>query len=238
MDQEKPQREFFENEIMLKLYKGFDRSDYEGRISFVKEEAEKVREFFEADIFEKNLNSFIAHCYLDAEEYGKAIPYFEKLIGHEDPNDPNSYFFFKRQILIRCYWRTNDFSTAYSLLDQTFSHLHKANSFDKLNMLVEYVDYLEASKKDFDERYLQFIEDVRTDLGFGILEGSPLEKVYSMKKANIKWNRKLGEIILYKEKNLAKALILFQAYYDECEIGWYRNYVSGIIAKMKQETAP
>lgn len=234
MSQEKPQREFFENEVMLKLYKGFDRSNYKDQISFLIEEAEKVREFFEAAVFEKNLNSFIAHCYLDAEEYRKAIPYFEKLIGHENVNDPKSYYFFKRQMLIRCHWRSNDFLTAFSLFDQTFSHLHKASSFDKLNMLVEYIDYLEASKKDFDERYLQFIEDVRTDLGFGTLEGRPSERIFNMKKANIKWNRKLGEIILDKEKNPEKALILFQAYYDECEIGWYRDYVSGIIAKMKQ----
>ncbi len=40
---------------MLKLYREFDLSDYESKISFVKEEAGKDRQFFDEDVFDKKL---------------------------------------------------------------------------------------------------------------------------------------------------------------------------------------
>ena len=236
MNSEKEVRkELFEPEVFLKIYRGFEPMDFKARNKFIQEEAEKVRSEFDPKNFEKELASQIGHSFLQAEEYKQAIPHFEIVLTHEDVNDPNSYYLFNLEMLIRCHSRSEHFSAAACLFDQNYSLLDKAGPFDKLNFLVEYVDFLKRSNRTFEERYAGYIEDIRSELGFGTLEGSPSEKILQMKTKNIKWNRKLGEIMLENEKTPSDALARFQAYHDSCEIEWYRNYVQEIIAKIEKK---
>jgi tetratricopeptide (TPR) repeat protein len=228
MKQEKKLREFFSTEITLKLYQEFDLADYESRISFVREEAEKVRQFFEEDVFEKKLNNRIAHCYLDAEKYAESIPHLEREVELSRIEN-NQFYFFPIWLLIRSNRETGNFLVAFKWSEKAIDLFEHANSFDKLNVFKEYADLVSDSGEAFNPDYSHIIEEIITDLGFSEKLEDPIKTIYSMVKSNRIWNRKLGEIHLKKDLDQKEKLRLYQEYRDTCEIGWYRDYALRIL---------
>ncbi|WP_086540191.1 hypothetical protein [Algoriphagus antarcticus] len=52
------------------------------------------------------------------------------------------------------------------------------------------------SKQEFDQSYLPIIQSVIEEAGFPHKLGEPISTIYSMKKADHHWNRKLMELEL------------------------------------------
>lgn len=232
MKQEKNLLEFFSTEVTLKLYREFDLTDYESRISFVKEEAEKIRQFFDEDVFEKKLNNKIAHCYLDAEKYAEAIPHLEREVELSNLEN-NQFYFFPIWLLIRSNRETGNFSGAFKWNEKAIGLFEYASSFDKLNVFKEYADLVSDSDEAFNPDYSHFIQEIITDLGFSENLEDPIKTIYSMVESNRVWNRKLGEMLMTKGLDQKEKLRLNQEYQDTCEIGWYRDYALRILNNQK-----
>lgn len=237
MSKEKPHREFFSKEVVLKLYRGFDLSDYESRIAFVKEEAEKVRRRFDKEIFDKNLSNKIAHIYLDAEKYAEAIPYFETVVQLSKA-ETDAFYLFPIWLLVRCNREIGQFSQAFKWNEKAISLFEFASSFDKLNVLKEYADLIQDSGDAFNSTYKSIIQDIIDDLGFPEKLENPIETIYSMVKTNRNCSRELGKIHIQAGLDQKTKLKLFQEYYNACEMDWYKNHVAEIIERIKQKDKP
>jgi hypothetical protein len=229
----KNEREFFDTEVTLKLYREFDFNDYEARIAYVKAEAEKVRSHFDQIYYTEKLSNRIAHCYLDAEKFGQAIPYLEKEVELKDKWD--SFYLFPIWLLIRCNTLIKDFEKGLYWSERAFNLFGQASATDKLNVFVEYSKLLTDYEKPFNPDYLQFIQEIIDEQGFPQNLEEPIATIQSLDAMYRKWNRKLSDIHMMKSADKAEKISLFQKYIEVCEIGWYREYAGKVIAKLQKE---
>jgi hypothetical protein len=228
----KNEREFFDTEVTLKLYREFDFNDYEARIAYVKAEAEKVRSHFDEACFTEKLSSRIAHCYLDAEKFGEAIPYLAKEVELKDKWD--SFYLFPIWLLIRCNRLIKDFEKGLYWSEKAFSLFDQANAMDKLNVFVEYSKLLMDYEKPFNPDYLHFIQEIIDEHGFPQRLEEPTATIQSLDVMNRKWNRKLSDISMMKTADKAEKITLFHKYIEVCEIGWYRENAEKVIANLQK----
>jgi len=66
------------------------------------------------------------------------------------------------------------------------------------------------SKQEFDQSYLPIIQSVIEEAGFPHKLGEPISTIYSMKKADHLWNRKLMELEISHRLNKETVLEEYQ----------------------------
>ncbi|WP_439484380.1 hypothetical protein [Cyclobacterium plantarum] len=110
-----------------------------------------------------------------------------------------------------------------------------ASSFEKLNILKEYVDVLTDANKPFNKDYEPIIEYVIADLGFPQKLIDPIETIIAMRDANHVWNHKLSELAISRaqieDTNQIKKD--YKNFRKHCPIEWYRKYAEDAINKRK-----
>lgn len=224
------QRDFLPKEIVLQLYRDIARDDYSTKISVVSNYANTLTDTWDCTILNLRLNNEIAFFFWDAEEYPMAIQHYLKVVEVLKPEDYPSLYFFIIGQLIRCNRHILNFSESLKWADLAFSQInHTHSSFEKLNILKEYVDLLEDSKEAFSIKYIPVITTVIEDLGFPEVLEDPKVTVNSMKDRNKFWNRKMSKITLMDRNNPQAQIEALEEFQKTCEIGWYKNFAAEML---------
>ncbi|MDN3204062.1 hypothetical protein [Algoriphagus sediminis] len=228
-------KEFLDKDVVIHYQMGFDLKDFKSRIAYITAEIEKVRPDFDHEFVENRLAFYIAHSYLDADKFDLAIPYFAKEHALRKETDP--FYLFPIQMLIRCYGEIGDFEKGLHWFKMAIIHFDQASGFDKLTTLKEYVHLITKTGHHFDEQYIYLIEEITEELGFHETTGNSIERILDLWKVNLKWNRRMCDIHLLKEKDIPIEIELWKNYIIECEVGWYRAYAKNYIADLKKKNA-
>ncbi len=227
----KNHRELLDKDVVIHYHMGFDRKDYKSRIDYITAEIEKVRVDFDHNLIEKNLASYKAHSYLDANKFELAIEFFQKQLTFMEKSDP--FYLFPIQMLIRCYGEIGDFEKGLSWFEKAVNRFDQASGFDKLSCLQEYVHLIKKTENDFQEGYAYLINEITEELGFPKTQGDSADRISELSRINIKWNRKTSEIHLLKLEDTQKEISLWQNFIEECEVAWYKDYAKRCISGSK-----
>jgi hypothetical protein len=85
---------------------------------------------------------------------------------------------------------------------KAFAAIVHAPGFNYILLLLEdYADLISDSKQEFYPSYLPVIQSVIEEAGFPQKLAEPISTIYSMKKADNHWNRKLMELNLSHRLN-------------------------------------
>lgn len=235
MNLEQLRKDFFPKEIVLKLHKEIPSSNYLKKIEMVKAYANEVSQSYDKDVLEIKLNNEIGFWYWDAEEYPFAIEHFEKAIDLLKPHDYPSLYFHIIGMLVRCNRLISNYGESMEWIKTAFRQIdHTHSYFEKLNVLNEYVDLLDDSKRLFDLDYIPIIKTVIDELGFPEKLGKPIETIQSMRNRNLYWNQKLMDVKLMNRGNKDRLIEELTYFMESCEIDWYKRYVKDQIILLFQ----
>ncbi|MDN3687423.1 hypothetical protein [Cyclobacterium jeungdonense] len=224
--------DFLPKEIVLKLYRDVPIWDYQQQIDLVNSYAETVKETMDPDVFDIKLHHQIGFCYWQADAHPQAIVHYKKVIEKLKPHHYPFLYFNVISLLIRCNRLIAEFSESFYWCGIAFKYLEATtSSFDKLNILTEYVDVLADANESFNKEYEPIIKYVIADLGFPETLTDPLETVNAMRTTNHIWNRKLSDVELSQVhlEDTDQIIRAFENFKQHCPIEWYRNYAENAI---------
>jgi hypothetical protein len=225
---------FPSKEIMLKLYRDLKDAGSMVQIAAFKDYLNSVKEEVDAQKIEIKLNQQVGFIHFQHEEYSDAIRHLEKVYNLVSvAGDPSEYFF-NLTLLIDAHRHCRNYGNAFAWFDIAVANIKLAPSpFDKLSIITRYVDLLHAAGQPFNHSYNVIVEEIAIALGLPDVKWHSItDRVKTIQALNKQWNRRLGTLTLSKLKNndLIKA---YEAYKEECEIGWYREYAQRVIDKLK-----
>jgi tetratricopeptide (TPR) repeat protein len=233
MKKEQFNREFLPKEIVLKLLREIPPTNCEQKIKLIKNYTQTIKESFDSDVFEVRFNNEIGLCYWEAKEYALAESHFRKVNILKPQHYPFLYFLVVG-LLIRCNRLISNYVESFYWVDIAVSNIIFADSsFDKLNILKEYVDLLTDTKQAFNHNYNKIIIEIINDLGFPEGLTNPIDTVNSMRNTNLTWNRKLSEIGLTDKKDINSLIKLYESYKEKCPVEWYKKYAEEAIIRIK-----
>lgn len=224
--------DFLPKEIVLKLYREIPNGDYQQQIDLVNSYAETIKASMDPDVYAVKLHHQIGFCYWEAGAYPQAILRFKKVIENLAPHQHPSFYFQVIGLLIRCNRMLSEFGESFYWIEVAFNNLEAtASSFEKLNILKEYVDVLTDANEPFNKDYEPIIEHIISDLGFPQKLIDPIETVIAMRETNHIWNRKLGELELSQAQIEDTNQIIqdYENFRKYCPIEWYRKYAENAI---------
>ncbi len=226
--------DFLTKEVVLQLYRDTPLADYKTRIATLEKHANPLKSTYDAEVYEVKMNDHIGFFYFEAKKYSLAIEHFSKVLEIMKPEDYPFLYFHVLGLLIRCNRLIKNYDEAVLWFETGVSTIEKVDSsFEKLNLLQEYVDLLLDARKIFNQEYNWIIQSIIDDLGFPETLSEPVQTIQSMRERNRIWNRNLGKIKLLGRDNKTLMLIKMEEYYQNCEIQWYKNYAADRIAELK-----
>ncbi|WP_162340171.1 MULTISPECIES: hypothetical protein [Cyclobacterium] len=216
---------------MFKLYRDIPIWDYRQQIDLVNSYAGTIKASMDREVFDIKLHHQIGYCYWQGGIYRQAIVHFEKVTNKLAPHHHPSLYFQIVGLLIRCNRQIQEFRKALNWAETALKNQETTtSSFEKLNILKEYVDALNDSTEPFNKDYEPIIEYVIADLGFPETLTDPIETVNAIRTTHHIWSRKLSDVEL-SQAHLEEDQIIraFENYKQHCPIEWYRNYAQHAI---------
>jgi hypothetical protein len=228
--------EFLPKEIILKLHRDMEVSDYKSRIKLVEVYAKSISDSFDNDVFEVKLNNELGFLYWQGEQFHSAIRHYEKVVKILKAEHYPWIYFHTIGMLCRCNRLIKNYQKSLEWIVLAFEQNDMIDgNFDRLYLLTEYADLILDSNISFNSDYLPLISEVIDKLEFKISSpDDPVKSIQLLKQTNLKWNRELSRITLLPRDNKKAILKEFEKYYKSCEIGWYRNYANDRIAELKK----
>ena len=236
MIKEQLKSEFLPKEIILKLHKEMEASDYESRVKLVEEYAKSIADSFDNDVYEIKLNNELGFLYWQGKQFHSAIRHYEKVIEILTAEHYPWVYFHTIGMLCRCNRLIKDYQKSLKWIILAFEQNELIDgSFDRLYLLTEYADLISESDISFNSAYLPLILEVIDGLEFDNIDSieNPIGTIQSLEQTKLKWNRELTRISLLPRDNKKAILIEFEKYYKYCEVGLYRNYAHDRIAELK-----
>lgn len=228
--------DFLPKELLFKLYRDIPFGDYRQQIELVHSYAKTLKADMDPEVFDIKLHHQIGSLYWEAGVYPDAIAHLIKVMKGLAPHHHPSLYFQVIGLLIRCNRQMQEFGRAFYWAEIALNKLEATkSSFEKLNILAEYVDVLSDANEPFNKEYEPVIQDVIVDLGFPERVADSMETVNTMRATNHIWNRKLSEVELsladLEDTNqIVRALDNFR---QNCPIKWYRNYAENALNSRK-----
>ncbi|HYI77844.1 MAG TPA: hypothetical protein VEW65_09510 [Chryseolinea sp.] len=90
-----------------------------------------------------------------------------------------------------------------------------------------YIELKDADSKTKIDAFQQYVEKTQ-----GKFDNRFIERVFALRELNKYWNARLTKICLEKRSKTEK-MNIYREYIEECEIGWYRDYVQGMLEGLK-----
>lgn len=221
--------EFFSQEFTLKLYRELDNADTETKVQFTLDYIDIVREGYPQELVEYITKTQLAIIYFDQKEYEKALPILEEVKSLKSPEGTGGKHLYIL-LLIRVHRLLRNFEMAFSLLERNLlSEGNPEKGFDTLDFLKEYAKLCQDAGWEFDPRFKGKIDFVVESLGFEDKDLQSLEMIDYLAKTNTDWNIRMGRIILKKNISGEEKTQIFEDFWKECPIWWYRDYVIDMI---------
>jgi hypothetical protein len=95
--------DFLPKEIVIKLHRDLDPSDYKSRIKLVNEYAESIKSSFDDEVYQIKLNQELALLYWQGNQFHSAIEHYEQVVHRLQPEQyPMVYFHTIAMPFARC----------------------------------------------------------------------------------------------------------------------------------------
>ncbi len=232
--QAKPDHDnFLSDEIVLKMYRELRNADAQTKINTLIDYAASVKDQFDDDRIQFEIDKQKALIYYDAKDYATALPYLEKVLAAEIPGQRSESWHLYSLLQIRTNRHLQRYKEGLACFQKALKQMEDGDSaFMYLDLLVDYVNICQDAGIDFDALYLPLIDRVVNELGFPAFDLGPLEKILKLEELNKHWNVMLGQLYLQKIAELEK-IKGYQDYINTCEIGWYKAYAEKVKARLE-----
>ncbi|PZX52060.1 hypothetical protein [Algoriphagus chordae] len=234
MNKEQLKKDIFPAELMLQLFR--DIPDVESKIRMVNEYIEKVHGVYDEDVLLIKQQNQIAHIYWISEQHEQSIHHFEIVVESMEVEDYPSLYFLALNLLIRGNRILSNYKAAEKWVALAFESSGIFNPAENLINLNDYADLLTESGKVFENKHMPLIQSIIDEYGFPEKLEDPITTIRSMRKSYQYWARKLGEMELKSaESSLTDNILAYENYTKSCEIGWFRNYASNSLDRLKSK---
>lgn len=228
-------KDFLPRELVLNLFTEIPKEKVNQRINLVANYAKTIKGSMETEAFEVRLHDLFGFIHWEAGSYAKAIEHYALVVKILQPIDSPFLYFHIVCLLIRCNRLLDKYSDSLSWAEKAFENIeHADSSFQVLNVLNEYVTFIESANISFNPIYTKIAKTVFIKLGFTFKFSDPIETIKLMKKINLKWNKKLSQITIESRgKSSSENKNAYLEYKDSVEIKWYADYAAAKIQELE-----
>jgi tetratricopeptide (TPR) repeat protein len=177
----------------------------------------------------KKCDLWIAQVYEEQGRYDEALSIYDSL--SQSPAPEHLWFITRQTDVVRVLHMMKKHEDACSRVEITLDRQTNSTSFDILRLLIQYVDVLEAIKKDFPLKHRTLIEKLVDDLsiridGFDLSQSTSICELIRLihqenRNANKRYARLVIELDAIEDDN--EAISILEKYVSEESFEFYRN---------------
>ncbi|WP_200975130.1 hypothetical protein [Echinicola sp. 20G] len=233
MDLEQLRKDFMPKELVMKLFVEIPKGHWEKKFKVLDAYFRSIKDQMDPDVFFIRTNQEYGFFSWEAGKYWEAVHYYEQAISRLAYEDYEFLYHNISSQLIRCNGLVGNTQKALEWLETALMNKRKGdNLFHLLDLMREYWQILVATKGQFDDRYLKYIQEVSLGLGFSIELSDPLTAIKEMDGLNKEWNHKLQRIGKDTRDNVSLKKQHLEKFKGECPIAWYQDYAAKALERI------